>query len=163
MNSLDFSFSDLISGYVTAYNSAERIIDLKTSDGRDYRAKLTGNTYAKQTQNLKEGWLDRGGQLDTLLVPGQMVFLYGTFFPEGEVKFEVNYIVFAGDNKDNLRYNEKGWWIEQIDSIASSYIKWQFNAPAEEIDYKNYRTLIDRKSTRLNSSHEWISRMPSSA
>ena len=23
--------------------------------------------------------------------------------------------------------------------------------------------LIDRKSTRLNSSHEWISRMPSSA
>ena len=24
-------------------------------------------------------------------------------------------------------------------------------------------TLIDRKSTRLNSSHEWISRMPSSA
>ena len=25
------------------------------------------------------------------------------------------------------------------------------------------RTVIDRKSTRLNSSHEWISRMPSSA
>ena len=24
-------------------------------------------------------------------------------------------------------------------------------------------TLVDRKSTRLNSSHEWISRMPSSA
>ena len=163
MNSLDFSFSDLISGYVTAYNSAERIIDLKTSDGRDYRAKLTGNTYAKQTQNLKEGWLDRGGQLDTLLVPGQMVFLYGTFFPEGEVKFEVNYIVFAGDNKDNLRYNEKGWWIEQIDSIASSYIKWQFNAPAEEIDYKNYRTLISltggKKDTDYLQETDTISRM----
>ena len=163
MNNLDFSFSDLISGYVTAYNSAERIIDLKTSDGRDYRAKLTGNTYAKQTQNLKEGWLDRGGQLDTLLVPGQMVFLYGTFFPEGEVKFEVNYIVFAGDNKDNLRYNEKGWWIEQIDSIASSYIKWQFNAPAEEIDYKNYRTLISltggKKDTDYLQETDTISRM----
>ena len=25
------------------------------------------------------------------------------------------------------------------------------------------RRLLDRKSTRLNSSHEWISRMPSSA
>ena len=163
MNSLDFSFSDLISGYVTAYNSAERIIDLKTSDGRDYRAKLTGNTYAKQTQNLKEGWLDRGGQLDTLLVPGQMVFLYGTFFPEGEVKFEVNYIVFAGDNKDDLRYNEKGWWIEQIDSIAASYIKWQFNAPAEEIDYKNYRTLISltggKKDTDYLQETDTISRM----
>ena len=27
----------------------------------------------------------------------------------------------------------------------------------------NARTFLDRKSTRLNSSHEWISRMPSSA
>ena len=27
----------------------------------------------------------------------------------------------------------------------------------------NGRTVLDRKSTRLNSSHEWISRMPSSA
>ena len=28
---------------------------------------------------------------------------------------------------------------------------------------KTATTLVDRKSTRLNSSHEWISRMPSSA
>ena len=26
-----------------------------------------------------------------------------------------------------------------------------------------YKRTLDRKSTRLNSSHEWISRMPSSA
>ena len=32
------------------------------------------------------------------------------------------------------------------------------NMPADEIDRAK-----DRKSTRLNSSHEWISRMPSSA
>ena len=30
-------------------------------------------------------------------------------------------------------------------------------------DKGKYREKIDRKSTRLNSSHEWISRMPSSA
>ena len=29
--------------------------------------------------------------------------------------------------------------------------------------YTPYQAEIDRKSTRLNSSHEWISRMPSSA
>lgn len=163
MNSLDFSFSDLISGYVTAYNNTDRVIDLKTSDGREYRAKLTANTYAKQTQNLKEGWLDRGGQLDSLLIPGQMVFLYGTFYPEAEVKFEVNYIVFSGESKDHLRYNEKGWWIEQIDSIAASYIKWQFNAPTEEIDYKKYRTLISltggKKETDYLQETDTISRM----
>ena len=30
-------------------------------------------------------------------------------------------------------------------------------------DFAPDRVAIDRKSTRLNSSHEWISRMPSSA
>ena len=163
MNNLDFSFSDLISGYITNYNSTEKIIELSTSDGRPYRAQLTGNTYAKQTQNLKEGWLDRGGQLDSLLVAGQMVFLYGTFFPESDVNFEINYIVFAGDDKEDLRYNEKGWWIEQIDSIAASYIKWQFNVPTEEIDYKNYRTLISltggKKDTDYLQETDTISRM----
>ena len=38
-----------------------------------------------------------------------------------------------------------------------------FNVP----DLQDVRTMLkllqDRKSTRLNSSHEWISRMPSSA
>ena len=31
-----------------------------------------------------------------------------------------------------------------------------------DVDYKD-QEIVDRKSTRLNSSHEWISRMPSSA
>ena len=31
------------------------------------------------------------------------------------------------------------------------------------IDKSDKKKLLDRKSTRLNSSHEWISRMPSSA
>ena len=30
-------------------------------------------------------------------------------------------------------------------------------------EYKKGKNVLDRKSTRLNSSHEWISRMPSSA
>ena len=30
-------------------------------------------------------------------------------------------------------------------------------------DVGNFQTLADRKSTRLNSSHEFVSRMPSSA
>jgi mannose/cellobiose epimerase-like protein (N-acyl-D-glucosamine 2-epimerase family) len=163
MNKLDFTFSDLISGYVTSYDSAARLIELTTSDGRSYKAKLTGNTYAKQTQNLGEGWQDRGGQLDQLLVPGQMVFLYGTFFPEAETSFEVNFIVFAGENREDFRYAEKGWWIQQIDSIAASYIKWQFNAPDEPIDYHKYRTLISltggKKQDDYLQETDTISRM----
>ena len=163
MNCLDFPFSDLISGYVTGYNTLERIVDLTTSDGREYRGKLTDNTYAKQTQNLQEDWIDRGQELDRLLVPGQMVFVYGTFFPEEAVSFEVNYIVFAGEGSDDYRYKEKSWWISQIDSIAASYLKWQFNAPNDEIDYKNYRTLISLTGGKKDSDYlqetDTISRM----
>ncbi|MCX5969438.1 MAG: AGE family epimerase/isomerase [Cyanobacteria bacterium] len=163
MNCLDFPFSDLISGYVTGYNTLERIVDLTTSDGREYRGKLTDNTYAKQTQNLQEDWIDRGQELDRLLVPGQMVFVYGTFFPEEAVSFEVNYIVFAGEGSDDYRYKEKSWWISQIDSIAASYLKWQFNAPNDEINYKNYRTLISLTGGKKDSDYlqetDTISRM----
>ena len=38
--------------------------------------------------------------------------------------------------------------------------------PVKLVYYEEHETkneAIDRKSTRLNSSHEWISRMPSSA
>jgi len=164
MNSLNFTFSDLISGYVTSYLEDQRLVKLKTSDGREYEGKLTGNTYAKQTQNLGEGWPDRSGDLKKLLVPGQMVFLYGTFFPEDKVKFEINYIIFAGDSTTDYRYSdEQGWWVKQIDEIASSYCKWQFNAPEQQIDYKNYRTLISltggKKDTDYLQETDTISRM----
>jgi len=164
MNNLDFTFSDLISGYVTSYDEATKLVGIKTSDNRRYEAKLTANTYAKQTQNLGEGWLDRTGDLSKLLVPGQMIFAYGTFFPEDKVKFEINYLVFAGDASNEFRYaDEKGWWINQIDEIAASYCKWQFNAPTDDIDYNNYRTLISLTGGKKDADYlqetDTISRM----
>ena len=163
MNALDFTFSDLISGYVTGYDPANKIIDLKTSDGRDYRAQFTANTYARQTQNLNEGWIDCGGKLDALLVPGQLLFLYGTYFPEQDVKFEINYIVFAAEPGADFRYTEPGWWTTQVDSIAASYLKWQFDYPRQTIDYKNYRTLINLSGGKQEQDYlqetDTISRM----
>ena len=38
-----------------------------------------------------------------------------------------------------------------------------FNHPRATLVHASEVVGIDRKSTRLNSSHEWISRMPSSA
>jgi mannose/cellobiose epimerase-like protein (N-acyl-D-glucosamine 2-epimerase family) len=163
MNSLDFTFSDLISGYVTSYDASTRTIELQTSDGRSYSAQFSANTYARQTQNLSEGWIDCGGKLEALLVPGQLLFLYGTFFPEDTVKFEINYIVFAAEPDQDFRYTEPGWWITQIDSIAASYLKWQFDYPRQEIDYKNYRTLINLAGAKQEQDYlqetDTISRM----
>jgi len=93
-----------------------------------------------------------------------MIFVYGTFFPEDKTKFEANYIVFAGDGQDIYRYaDEQGWWIKQIDQIAASYCKWQFNAPESEIDYHNYRTLISLTGGKKDEDYlqetDTISRM----
>lgn len=142
MNRIDFTFSDLISGYVDHYHESLRVLNVSTSDGRPYEIQLTPNTYAKCTHNLDEPWADRGAQLADLLTPGQLVFVYGTYFPEDEIQFEANYIIFAGDDVDQLRCNEPGWWRRQIDCIAAAYLKWQFNFPQDHIDYGNYRTLI---------------------
>lgn len=164
MNEFNFTFSDLISGYVVSYDQNSKLVGIKTSDSRDYEGKLTANTYAKQTQNLGEGWLDRTNELEKLLVPGQMIFAYGTFFPEDKVKFEINYIIFTGDSVGEFRYaDEKGWWINQIDQIAASYCKWQFDAPSQEIDYNNYRTLISLTGGKKDADYlqetDTISRM----
>jgi len=162
MNSLSFSFSDLISGYVTSYDETNKLVGIETSDGRQYECKITGNTYARQTQNLGEGWI--GADLGKLLKKGQMIFAYGTFYPEDKVKFEINYMVFAGESVDHYRYSdEQGWWINQIDQIASSYCKWQFNAPEQDIDYHNYRTVISLTGGKSNEDYlqetDTISRM----
>ena len=44
-------------------------------------------------------------------------------------------------------------------------VRWIDHDPQEDIEaiFDLAEQLLDRKSTRLNSSHEWISRMPSSA
>jgi hypothetical protein len=42
-------------------------------------------------------------------------------------------------------------------------LKWYRSSETFERGFCGTCSSIDRKSTRLNSSHEWISRMPSSA
>ena len=52
-------------------------------------------------------------------------------------------------------FSARMWTREHEDQVAA--LHHEAEALAHTIDE------VDRKSTRLNSSHEWISRMPSSA
>ena len=56
-------------------------------------------------------------------------------------------------------YSPQQW----LDAIRSGEIVAPFATKTEWKTHSVEPDLIDRKSTRLNSSHEWISRMPSSA
>ena len=59
---------------------------------------------------------------------------------------------------DNLTKSFRQWTLEELDA---EILKAQ--EKLEEAISNLPKTVQDRKSTRLNSSHEWISRMPSSA
>jgi mannose/cellobiose epimerase-like protein (N-acyl-D-glucosamine 2-epimerase family) len=141
---IDFSFSDTIAGYVRRFNRRERSFVLQTSDGREYEVFLTPTTFGRITQNLGEGYLDATGRFAELLTEGQFLYVYGVFYFDGgpQHTFEAKSIVFPGCKLGEYRHEEPDWWVKQIHSIGQSYLKWQFNYPQEEIDYRNYRTRL---------------------
>jgi mannose/cellobiose epimerase-like protein (N-acyl-D-glucosamine 2-epimerase family) len=144
MDHMSFSFSDTIGGYVTQFDRTHKVFGIKTSDGREFQASLTPTTYARISQNLEEGYKDCTGRIGELLKPGQHLFAYGTFAPQGaEYRFDVQSLVFPGESPDDYRHEESDWWVKQVRSIADSYLKWQFNYPESEINYKEYRTYLN--------------------
>jgi Ni,Fe-hydrogenase I large subunit len=54
MNSLGFTFSDLIAGYVTGFDNDKRSFGVRTSDDREFQINLTASTYAQVVRNLGE-------------------------------------------------------------------------------------------------------------
>src|SRR5258708_13729771 len=141
MTAVDFTFFDTIAGYVTQFNRSEKSFTLKTSDGRDFEVFITPTTYARIPQNLNESYIN--ARFAELLMPGQFVYAYGVFYPEaGGHKFETHSMVFPGDAPESYRHEEPDWWLQQIRSIGHSYLKRQFNHPAEPIDYRNYPTFL---------------------
>src|SRR6476661_5235886 len=95
VNALSFTFSDLIAGYVTHFNRAEKAFGLRTSDGRDFVASLTQSTFARISQNLEEPYQDCTARIGEMLEDGQYVFAYGVFYPGAQgTQFEVKSLVF---------------------------------------------------------------------
>ncbi|MCB9497586.1 MAG: AGE family epimerase/isomerase [Fibrobacteria bacterium] len=161
MQGLSFEFSDTIAGYVTR-KLEDGSFAVRTSDGRDFEIKLSKNVYARLMRNLQEPWLDCTGTIADLLVPGQFVFSYGTFYPDGDVqRFEVQVLDFPGKKLDKFRFEEPDWWIKQAKSIADFFIKAQFGGP-ESIDYRKYRTTISltgEQSGTVRQETDTISRL----
>jgi hypothetical protein len=57
-------------------------------------------------------------------------------------RFEAQWLVFPGPAPGRFRHEEPDWWINQSRSIGRSYMKWQFDYPEREIDYRYYRTML---------------------
>jgi len=140
---MKYSLSDLVAGYIEDYDAVNRVYSVRTTDGARFEVALTPITCAQTTRNLGQEYCDCTDRLDDMLRPGQLVYSYGVFYPEGRGKrMEAEAIVFPGESPNAYRHEEPDWWGHQIHSIACNYLTWQFNHPKEPIDFRNYRTLL---------------------
>jgi putative intracellular protease/amidase/mannose/cellobiose epimerase-like protein (N-acyl-D-glucosamine 2-epimerase family) len=149
VNQVDTPFSDLVTGYVTSFDAETGTLELNTSDGRPYRAKLASTLAAEFLRNLGEPYTDASAKLSELLTPGRHVFVYGVFYPEqdGAWDFEAHRIVFSGRGASEYRFEESGWWIRQITELGHFYRRAEFGTDVN-VDYSKYRT-----SLRLGGEH----------
>jgi mannose/cellobiose epimerase-like protein (N-acyl-D-glucosamine 2-epimerase family) len=157
----DFTWSDTISGYVTGYDAAASTLELATSDQRTFRVELDESTAAEFLRNLGEPYVDAGGHLADLLVPGQFVIAYGIYYPVGEdLLFTAKHLYLMGTRPDDYNFEDAGWWVKQIDQLASFYRRAQFGAGP--VDYADYRTSLQLGGEKTEShvqETDTISRM----
>jgi mannose/cellobiose epimerase-like protein (N-acyl-D-glucosamine 2-epimerase family) len=137
----DFTFSDLVAGYVTAYDADRGLLDLRTSDDRPVRAHLTGSTSAEFLRNLGDPYLDASAHLAELLTPGRYLFVHGIYYPDGNGSaFDAKRLVLVGRRSDEYSFTESDWWITQLREIARFYRRAQFGDG--DIDFTDYRTVL---------------------
>ncbi len=143
---VDFTFSDTIAGYVTGYDDETDSFGLRTSDGREFQAYLTKNTYAQAMRNFGEAYLDTTGQIRELLIPERYLFCYGVFYPEGsELRYEVKSIIFPVIRGKEYIFEQPRWWVNQARFIGDFYLRGQF--PDGNYDWRNYRTKLSLSGT----------------
>jgi mannose/cellobiose epimerase-like protein (N-acyl-D-glucosamine 2-epimerase family) len=153
MNDLNFTFSDSIAGYVTHFDADQETFTLKTSDGREYRAKFGANLYAEVVRNLGEPFQDATGHIKTMITPGRYVQTYGVFYPEANgVNYEVKHLKFFGRGAGDYNFEKPDWWVKQIDQLGAFYVKAQFGA--ETIDYRNYRTTLSLSGAKTQNHRQ---------
>lgn len=164
MNQTDFSFSDLIAGYITNCDFSQEgsgTFGLRTSDGRKFEVSLTSTTYAELVRNLGEPYYDCTTQMKSMLVPDRYLFAYGTFYPEeGQHRFEAKHLVFLGRTAREYLFEKPDWWIKQLQQLADFYLKSQFGD--NEIDYRGYRTdlsLVGAKNKSNRQETDTVSRL----
>ncbi|NTW40227.1 MAG: STAS domain-containing protein [Cellulomonadaceae bacterium] len=149
-NAIDFTFSDLVAGYVQSFDEDADTFVLRTSDGRDYTVGLSDTTFAEMLRNLSEAYVDATGQLRDLLGPGRFLFAYGVHYPEaGAYTFEAKHIVLQGATETEFAFERPDWWITQVRALGDFYLRAEFGDGP--VDFRNYRTSLGLSGERAES------------
>lgn len=155
-------YSDLIAGYVVNFDQDQDIFTLKTSEGQEFKVKLSEMAYAKLIQNFDEGYPDATGLMRSMLETGRFLFVYGIFYPDSDV-FDGKQLIFAGKDKDDFVFEKQNWWVNQVNALGKFYLKAQFGDGDGNYDYSNYRTNLSlggvRSKTNFRQETDTISRL----
>src|SRR5438067_9262173 len=152
MNTIDFTFSDLVMGYVEEFDAASDVVRVNTADGRPYELTLTPEVFAEMLRNLGEPYKDATGRMRDLLAPGQLLYAYGVFMPtENGTRFDVKHVLFVGDRPGAYPFERRSWWVHQIDQLADFYLRAEFG---DDIDFRNYRTTLTLEGTKENTARQ---------
>jgi mannose/cellobiose epimerase-like protein (N-acyl-D-glucosamine 2-epimerase family) len=163
INPINFTFSDTIAGYVTAYDAEAATFFLETTDQRRYQVRFASNTYGWIANNLDEPrtWCSQD-QMKSMMANGRYLFVYGIYYPEAAGNtFEAQFIIFPGKREGSYVFERQNWWIQQVYSIANFYLKAQFQS--KPVNYANYRTLItldgQKEADNFRQETDTISRL----
>lgn len=152
---IDFTFSDLIAGYVRQFEPSNDLITLETSDGRSFSVHLTSTTFAELVRNLGEPYKDATHAMRSMLLPGRFLYAYGVFYPDSsslEYRFEAKHLVFLGRTENEFAFEKRDWWTRQVRQLADFYLQAEF--PDGEVDFLSYRTNIDANGRKMASSRQ---------
>jgi hypothetical protein len=155
MKRIDFTFSDLIAGYVTSYDKDRDVFGLRTSDGREFTVAITATTYAELVRNLGEPYHDATGPMRSMLVPGRFLYAYGIHYPDrpdDSYSFEAKHLTFIGRTENEFAFERQDWWIRQVRQLADFYLKSEFGDG--NYDYTAYRTNLSATGEKLPSGRQ---------
>ena len=164
-NNLDFTFSDLIAGYVVNSDPQTGRVDLNTSDGRPFVVQLTPTTTAEMLRNLGDAYVDATTQLPAMLEHGRLLHVYGVFYPfdsEAGNAFEAKHVLLFGTASDELKFESPSWWGHQVRKLADFYLDSEFGIGSTTFDYRNYRsdlTMEGTKTSAMRQETDTISRL----
>ncbi len=162
VNGVDFTFSDLVTCYVSDYDADRRIIGMRTSDGRPYQVTVTDSTAAEFVRNLGEPYADASAVLPELLVPGRHLFAYGISYPEESGRaFEATRLLFSGKGAADYCFETPDWWTRQLRELARFYRRAEFGT-VRRPDFAAYRTMLrlgGEKTDSYRQETDTISRL----
>ncbi|GAA0812822.1 AGE family epimerase/isomerase [Spirilliplanes yamanashiensis] len=156
-NNLDFTFSDLVAGYVISADPANGRFEMNTSDGRPFVVQLTATTTAEMLRNLGEAYVDATAQLTGMLEHGRLVHVYGLFYPsdsEAGTAFEAKHVLLFGKAAGELKFESPDWWGQQVRRLADFYLDNEFGVGSTTFDYRDYRTDLSMEGAKTSSMRQ---------